>query len=184
MSWTFQHCVISVFSISLLGSICLKQNNFYWQRVTKTQIWIHFMITSAKVCCSLLLFFLFYSLLLEAWKIVHAVSQKVLPLQPISLLEQLLIPKGNTPSPPCKSPEWSVWPDSWKRCCTAFPLWILKGQGSIVPVKVNIHAVPMTQSTGTAAIFVPLLSLCASLPKLDTVRLSWVIGSFQKWKTC
>lgn len=49
---------------------------------------------------------------------------------------------------------------------------VLGSQGSIVPVKENVHAELMIQSTGTSVIFVPLSSACASSPKLETVLLS------------
>lgn len=39
-------------------------------------------------------------------------------------------------------------------------------RGSIVPAKENVHAEPMTQSTGTPAIFVPLSSAGASFAKI------------------
>lgn len=65
---------------------------------------------------------------------------------------------------PCKSSVWCVWLESWRTFGSEFPLWVLGSQGSIVPVKENVHAEPMIQSTGTPVIFVPLSSACASSP--------------------
>lgn len=62
--------------------------------------------------------------------------------------------------------------------------WVLGSQGSIVPMKEHSSWADDTVYWNSSDFFGPLSCACASLPKLDTVLLSWVIGSFQRCETC